>query len=117
MTDPVDCSPSDNPCIECGACCASFRVSFYWYEAEANGLPVAMTRQLTPFHSCMAGTETHPVRCTALRGEVGQPVSCGVYAQRPSPCREVQAGDEQCAKARHKHGLLPLRTLETAGVI
>ena len=24
-----------NPCMTCGACCAFFRVSFYW--AEANG--------------------------------------------------------------------------------
>ncbi|MBB8903342.1 YkgJ family cysteine cluster protein, partial [Escherichia coli] len=22
-----------NPCITCGACCAFFRVSFYWAEA------------------------------------------------------------------------------------
>lgn len=103
-----------NPCVECGACCASFRVSFYWSEAEANGLPVDLTRQVNAFYSCMAGTETHPVRCVALQGTVGQQVSCSVYAQRPSPCRDVQMGDEQCAKARRKHGLIPLHCLEGA---
>jgi hypothetical protein len=25
---------SDNPCVSCGACCAHFRVSFYWAEAD-----------------------------------------------------------------------------------
>ncbi|HBP8873638.1 TPA: YkgJ family cysteine cluster protein, partial [Escherichia coli] len=23
-----------NPCMRCGACCAFFRVSFYWAEAD-----------------------------------------------------------------------------------
>lgn len=108
MTLPADSTCSDNPCVECGACCASFRVSFYWFEAESHGLPMDLTRQVNAFYSCMAGTETHPVRCAALQGAVGQAVSCSVYAQRPSPCREVQAGDEQCAKARRKHGLIPV---------
>ena len=35
-----------NPCLDCGACCASFRVSFYWSEAEARGLPAEMTEQV-----------------------------------------------------------------------
>ena len=29
-----------NPCQSCGACCAAYRVSFYW--AEGEGLPEAM---------------------------------------------------------------------------
>jgi len=27
---------SDNPCLSCGACCAAFRVSFYWREADGG---------------------------------------------------------------------------------
>ncbi|WP_374212354.1 YkgJ family cysteine cluster protein [Thiothrix subterranea] len=27
-----------NPCMTCGACCASFRVSFYWGETDAAPL-------------------------------------------------------------------------------
>ncbi len=40
-----------NPCMTCGACCAYFRVSFYWAEADdAGGLvPSALTEPLTPF--------------------------------------------------------------------
>lgn len=96
---------SPNPCLDCGACCASFRVSFYWSEAEARGVPAALTEQVNAWFSCMAGTnQAHP-RCTALEGQVGGATHCRVYAQRPSPCREVEAGDSQCAKARARHGL------------
>ena len=87
-------------CRDCGACCASFRVSFYWAEAEAFGLPEALVEQLSPWYACMAGTNAASPRCQALQGEVGHCVTCAVYRQRPSPCREVQPGDAQCRKAR-----------------
>ena len=29
----------DNPCLSCGACCMTYRVSFYWGDADARGLP------------------------------------------------------------------------------
>lgn len=56
----------------------------------------------------MRGTESQPVRCVALQGSVGRQVSCGIYAQRSSTCREFTAGDERCADARRRHGLAPL---------
>ncbi len=92
-------------CRACGACCAYFRVSFYWAEADVLGLPAALIEELPPWYACMAGTNSAAPRCQALRGEVGQRVACTLYGQRPSPCREVQAGDAQCAKARRRHGL------------
>ncbi len=99
---------SDNPCLDCGACCATYRVSFYWAEAEALGLPEALTEQVNAFYSCMAGTSRPAPRCLALQGAVGEQVACAVYAQRPSPCRELQAGDDKCNKARTRHGLAPV---------
>lgn len=96
--------PNDNPCLACGACCASFRVSFYWGEAASLGLPDALTEQVTPHIACMAGTNASRPRCAALRGEIGGPVSCGAYGMRPSPCREVMPGDAKCARARALHG-------------
>ncbi|TQK10631.1 YkgJ family cysteine cluster protein [Herbaspirillum sp. SJZ107] len=99
-----------NPCLACGACCMSFRVSFYWAEAEARGLPAALTEQLGPFHACMAGTNSRQPRCAALHGAVGGPVACSVYLQRPEPCREVQPGDDKCIRARSRHGLAALKT-------
>ena len=44
-------------------------------------------------------------RCQALRGTPGQRVKCDVYADRPSPCRRVQAGDELCLRYRAEHGI------------
>ncbi|ENO4720751.1 YkgJ family cysteine cluster protein, partial [Escherichia coli] len=39
-----------NPCMTCGACCAFFRVSFYWAEADDAGgnVPVSLTEQISP---------------------------------------------------------------------
>jgi uncharacterized protein len=99
---------TDNPCQRCGACCASFRVSFYWSEADVLGLPASAIEQAGPLRACMAGTNTTAPRCVALRGTIGGKVDCTLYSIRPSPCREVQSGDEKCGKARAKHGLHPL---------
>ncbi|MFC5480748.1 YkgJ family cysteine cluster protein [Massilia suwonensis] len=100
---------SSNPCLDCGACCMSFRVSFYW--AEALQLPEGLSEQLTPHLACMAGTNASSPRCAALgRGTAG-PMACAVYDSRPSPCREVEIGDDKCTRARARHGLAPLALL------
>ncbi len=95
-------------CTNCGACCASFRVSFYWGETSAHEqgtVPAELTKAISPHHVCMKGTEQKPVRCIALMGEVGCEVSCSIYEQRSSTCRQFEAGSEDCAKARKIHGL------------
>ncbi|EKN5089650.1 YkgJ family cysteine cluster protein [Yersinia enterocolitica] len=105
-----------NPCVSCGACCAYFRVSFYWSEAKDGGgtVPSAMTEQVTPFISCMSGTNGKSSRCIALQGEVGQSVSCSIYNDRPPPCHEFEQSGEAgihnpyCDRARAHYGLPPL---------
>ena len=95
-------------CQGCGACCAHFRVSFYWAEADdapGGTVPVMLTRQVNAQLRCMAGTEARPVRCVALAGEVGNRVACTIYDQRASSCRDLQPGDEKCRRARAAHGL------------
>lgn len=80
-----------NPCQTCGACCTHFRVSFYWGETDAapgGTVPAQLTEAVAPLLRCMKGTGSKPVRCVALEGEVGKQVSCSIYPQRPSPCRE-----------------------------
>lgn len=101
-------SSATHPCLQCGACCTFYRVSFYWAEAEVRGLPARLTEQVSPFLSCMAGTNQPTPRCHALQGVVGERVACGVYEQRTSTCRELQAGDEKCNKARARYGLPPI---------
>ncbi|WP_255987336.1 YkgJ family cysteine cluster protein [Chitinolyticbacter albus] len=97
-----------NPCLNCGACCASFRVSFYWGETDAapgGTVPQAMVVPITPWHVAMRGTDHKPVHCVALQGRVGEQVGCSIYAQRSSTCHEFDVGDARCNQARSLHGL------------
>jgi Fe-S-cluster containining protein len=106
-----------NPCITCGACCAFFRASFYWAEgsdAKPDGVPVELTRQLTPFLRVMQGTEGPAPRCVALEGSIGVQTRCSIHPQRSSVCREFAPSfeggvhNERCDRARAAHGLAPL---------
>lgn len=109
--------PWIHPCLRCGACCATFRVAFYWAEAEplmGGKVPRDLAAKLDPHRLVMRGTETGQDRCVALQGEVGDRSACGIYERRPSPCRELAPAWEggepspQCDRARLRHGLPPL---------
>lgn len=107
-----------NPCVNCGACCAHFRVSFYWSEADDGGgvVPVELTEPLNLLMRNMRGTNQTSPRCVALQGEISRCVSCSIYENRPGPCREfTQSGEdgqhnEACDRARARYGLPPLFT-------
>lgn len=103
-----------NPCLECGACCAYYRVTFHWSEgddATVGGVPVSLTEDWDSHRRVMHGTAARPVRCVALQGNVGSAVRCAIYDRRPSVCREFRPawadpeGGELCLKARAAHGL------------
>lgn len=95
-------------CLHCGACCAAFRVSFYWAEAPARGIEDFRIERVSPWLASLVGTNRPQPRCHALEGEVGVRVHCGLYERRPTPCREVMPGDERCGRARSIVGLAPL---------
>jgi Fe-S-cluster containining protein len=116
-----------NPCVTCGACCALFRVSFHWSEADAatgGRTPTELSVRVTPHRVAMRGTEKVPIRCVALEGEIGKRVRCTIYPTRPSPCREFRTSwvhgprSERCERARAAYGLPPLEqpSLPSAGV-
>ncbi len=103
-----------HPCLTCGACCAAYRVSMHWSEAEptlGGRVPVELTETLGAHQRCMRGTWAERPHCIALEGSVGERVHCRIYAQRPSPCRELRMAWEdgtpspQCDKARAVYGL------------
>jgi Fe-S-cluster containining protein len=106
------------PCLNCGACCACYRVAFHWSEAEpflGGTVPAEMAVKLDQHRLAMRGTESgREPRCAALSGTIGESVQCGIYALRPSPCRELQPdwqnghSSDQCRRARARHGLPPL---------
>jgi len=114
---------AENPCMTCGACCAFFRVSFYWGEADpAQGgtVPPEMVEELTSFTRCMQGTNQKHPRCIALKGDVGKTVFCSIYEQRSTSCRGFgvdwqdgilrydPADLARCNQARAAWGLPPL---------
>lgn len=110
-----------HPCLSCGACCAYFRVAFHWSEADPSvggATPAELVDPLDAHRVVMRGTYGGaPMRCVALRGDIGTAAFCAIYPQRPSPCRDLHASGEhgvpspQCDRARAAHGL-PALTAE-----
>ena len=105
-----DMTGKNNPCNDCNACCRHFRVSFYHGELDTQPgghVPADMTTQLTPFRACMKGTESGNGRCVALEADG----CCGIYAQRPSVCREFPAFmadgsfNPECVRLRLLHSI------------
>lgn len=116
--------PRQNPCLTCGACCAAFRVSFYWAEsgeAVANSVPADLTCHVAPLLCAMKGTDRSHPRCIALQGGVGVGVWCSIYERRPSVCYEVVPSGQDgmanfwCDRARAIWGLPPLKPVVTGG--
>lgn len=77
-------------------------------------MPDEWVASISPSRVAMLGTDCKSPRCTALIGEVGKAVSCSIYEQRSSTCREFEASWElgvhspECDKARAAFGLMPL---------
>eukprot|EP01031_Cornospumella_fuschlensis_P020129 gene20129-biopygen16939 len=65
---------SANPCLSCGACCASFRVDFDCSELESQGgrVPDGLAVELTGRLVRMRGTDHAQPRCAAFTGQVGR---------------------------------------------
>ena len=108
--------PPGQACNGCGACCAAFRVSFYWGagdDAPGGAVPAEATEPVNPFLRCMRGTHSSTPRCDMLVGDVPG-ARCAIYERRPSPCREFVPyqddgqPDPRCTEARRRHALPPL---------
>ena len=114
-----------HPCLTCGACCAYFRVSFHWSEADpalGGRVPPELTEPLRAHERVMRGTSQAQPRCVALEADIGRHSRCRIHQQRPSVCAQVPAAYEfglpsaQCEKARIAHGLPPLTPQDWHGV-
>lgn len=106
-----------HPCLECGACCATYRVAFHWTEADpgwGGKVPPQAVATWDPHRVALRGTDRREPRCEQLVGQIGKHAQCGIYALRPSPCRDLVPAWEngqpspQCDRARIRHGLAPL---------
>lgn len=102
-------------CQSCGACCCNTErnrgeATLEYVEVARSDRLYREERELLKrlgtrnddgvFHLRLVGEEQ---RCVALEGELGEGVRCGIYALRPAGCRTVEAGDEECLKARRFH--------------
>jgi len=98
-----------NPCQNCGACCALYRVSFYWAEADIDQggtVPPELTEPLPPFLTCMRGTNQPHARCAALRSSTCR--EFGIHAENGQLA--ISPEDlERCNRARAAWGLPPMR--------
>jgi Fe-S-cluster containining protein len=103
-----------HPCLSCGACCATFRVSFHWSEADpalGGRVPIELTEPVRAHERAMRGTSQAQPRCVALDAQIGRHSHCTIHDRRPSACVAVVpawesgAPSAQCDKARRAHGL------------
>lgn len=117
--------PVEHPCLSCGACCAYFRVSLHWSEAEptlGGRVPPALTEPVRAHELAMRGTSQAKPRCIALDADIGRHSRCTIHERRPSACARMPASHEfgsaspQCDKARLAHGLPALSPADWIGV-
>ncbi|WP_334178641.1 YkgJ family cysteine cluster protein [Pseudoxanthomonas sp.] len=115
-----------HPCLTCGACCAHFRVSFHWSEADPDQggvVPIGLTEPLRVHERVMRGTSRKSPWCVALDADIGRYSRCTIHDRRPSVCALVPASLEfgersvQCDKARLAHGLPLLVEADWVGVM
>lgn len=117
LKSKIDSNPAlklkPHPCLSCGGCCSFFRVSFHWLEStpESFQVPEHLTYKLNAHLLALKTESTTNLKCLSLTGQVGQKVSCSIYENRPSPCRNFKASFEDgvvnkdCDRVRAHFGL------------
>jgi len=103
MTDELDCE-------RCGACCVNApdnqREGFRSWVEVGDDEPLLARADLVRKLVVRDGEGVAHLRiaddgrCLALRGTLGERVSCAIYHHRPAPCRRVQPGDAWCLRYR-----------------
>ena len=102
-------------CQRCGACCCNTdenRAEGYSYYVEIRPGDALLGREDLVKRLVFRDPKGIPHlklnehgRCEALAGKLGQRVRCTIYEVRPTGCRKVTAGDENCLRARRERGI------------
>ena len=99
-------------CQSCGLCCchpltkadgpitgnsefthwSSESVTYRWWHGE----------EITDTQTGFWMRRTWDGKCIALEGALGEKVKCSIYEDRPSVCRQFEAGSEACLHLREK---------------
>ncbi|MGG7517209.1 YkgJ family cysteine cluster protein [Allorhizobium undicola] len=98
---PETSPPEIFDCQSCGACCA-YSEDWPRFSLETDEQIAAIPAKFVAANEC--GMKFENGRCTALTGEIGKHVGCGVYAVRPQVCRDCMPGDPECRIAREALG-------------
>ena len=97
-----------HPCMNCGACCATYRVAFHWMETihgpVGPGVPEALTQPLDAHRLVMAGTK----RAVLVDGKAREIGYASMYELRGLLCdlsrgvsldgNDPRAGRPRCAR-------------------
>lgn len=113
---PIDAPIPD--CQTCGACCIALPcvevketdttpAPNYWdITIQGQNGEITVNRQLR--------RDPETGNCSALKGEIGKLVECGIYENRPDDCRKFDAGSDRCRALRRAYGIEPpLTEMET----
>jgi len=104
-----------NFCLNCGACCAYFKIHFPAKERKENGgfVPINTSMLYNKNLAYMNGAGKFKGKCIGLTGDIGHAVSCSIYENRPTVCRDFQVilddgrQNPRCMRARKHAGLTP----------
>ena len=96
-------------CGSCGACCReAFDVVAVEQDDPMGSHPEFLRVHLDGWRSVrrVPGSKGK-TRCAALTGDGhDSPWRCALYSDRPSICREIELGSEDCLLARRRLGLM-----------
>jgi Fe-S-cluster containining protein len=103
-----------NPCLSCGACCATHSFAIYWETSNNKNAPAHIAAGSDPFQHILLEETADIPPCRRLVGTVGKDVHCSIYDRRPEVCRSFTPSwadgrhNPGCDRARAKFGLRPL---------
>jgi hypothetical protein len=102
-------------CQQCGACCVNQgflggTAYVYLTRDEAKRMRRIGLTVVQVDGDAHLGTRVNARRngtpiCVAFQGDVGSACGCGIYAERPRPCRAFLVGGRECLAARRRAGL------------
>lgn len=105
----------DLDCTRCGACCCNRDINraegtLAYVEVTPKDAilrhPQAVARYVVRDAEGRAHLKLDAgQRCVGLRGALGRSVRCELYALRPAACRRVDAGSDECLRARAERGI------------
>lgn len=95
-------------CQVCGACCYGPTRYVAVTETDLLGMGRATRAKMVVRHGERRYLKMVNGHCAALRATPDY-YSCRMYAERPAPCRSVEAGSRECHDARARRGVGPVQ--------